>query len=58
MPFSKHSWLLFVGFINHNWQLKQAEMICIKIFLITGENFDKNHLGLFKLQIMVNKTYK
>jgi hypothetical protein len=44
MPFSKHSRLLFVGFVNHGWQLKQVEVIFIKIFLKTEQNFDKNHL--------------
>ena len=57
MPFSKHSWLLFVGFVNPDWQLKESEVILIKILLSFKENFDQNHLSLFWLPIRFNKTY-
>ena len=33
VPFSKHSWLLFLGFVSHDWQIKEDEVIFIKILL-------------------------
>jgi hypothetical protein len=55
MPFSKHSWLLFVGFVKHDWQLKQDEVILNKNFLKLGKILIKITSAYFSCQSLLTK---